>query len=91
MGLLWFPWGTHSLAYPKFPFIFILNLPFLKNTNEVKYSFLFCVSYDIKIYSSTPGLAGRDLNPFCSYAGALKKCGTPWERVCNKLPATAEL
>lgn len=40
-----------------------------------------CVSYDIKIYSSTPGLAGRNLNSFCSYAGALKKCLTPWERV----------
>lgn len=47
------------------------------------------VSYDIKIYSSTPGLAGRDLNPFCSHAGALKKSVTQWERVCNKPPATA--
>lgn len=45
-----------------------------------------CVSYDIKIYSSTPRLAGRDWNPFCSRAGALKKRETGWERVCNKPP-----
>lgn len=41
------------------------------------------VSYDIKMYSSTPGLAGRNLNSFYSHAGALKKRTTLWDRVCN--------
>lgn len=41
------------------------------------------VSYDIKMYSSTPGLTGRDLNSFCSHAGALKKHTTLWDRVCS--------